>query len=93
MSALTAVSVVFQAVFLLVFECHPPASPANGYPGCQQYRAISPEEAACEFYLAINHGATGVLWFTAEVTTQGHITCSTCSAWTCSRRCTLTEPS
>ena len=85
MSALTTVSVVFQAVFLLVFECPPPASPANGYPGCQQYRAISPEEAACEFYLAINHGATGVLWFTAEVTTQGHMTSLAALA--------LTEPS
>jgi hypothetical protein len=32
--------------------------------------AITPTEASCEFFLAINHGATGVLWFTAEG--QGH---------------------
>ena len=47
-------------------ECHPPAGPATDWPSCQQFRAITPTEAACEFFLAINHGATGVLWFTAE---------------------------
>lgn len=51
--------VTLQAVFLLVYECHPPAGPATDWPSCQQYRAITPEEAACEFFLAINHGATG----------------------------------
>jgi hypothetical protein len=60
--------VTLQAVFLLIYECHPPAGPATDWPGCQQYRAITPDEAACEFFIAINHGATGVLWFTAEGT-------------------------
>ena len=52
--------ITLQAVFLLILECHPPAGPATDWPSCQQYRAITAQEAACEFYLAINHGATGV---------------------------------
>jgi hypothetical protein len=45
-----------------VYKCNETHKPAN----CGEYRYIQPVEARAEAYLAVVHGAVGILWFTAE---------------------------
>ena len=63
--------VALQAIFLYAYECpnghnYPGYKPGVQPPACQSFRSISKDEALCEFFIAINHGATGILWFTAD---------------------------
>ena len=51
---------VLQAVVLFIQDCRP--GNAHKLAGCEQYRPILPAEARCEAFLAMMHGATGLLY-------------------------------
>ncbi len=52
---------VLQATFLFVEDCV--LKSKSAIPGCEKYRPIVAAEARCEAFLAINHGAKGLLYF------------------------------
>jgi hypothetical protein len=52
---------VLQAVVPFIQDCRP--GNEHRLVGCEQYRPILPAEARCEAFLAIAHGATGLLYF------------------------------